>query len=349
MKGWRQIIIHPETTIREAMDVIDRSSVQIALVVDRDDYLLGTLTDGDMRRGLLKGIDLNQPVDTIYNKSPIFGKEGNDPSNIQAFMKKSCVRQLPVLDSEGRVVGFELLEDFLWKHEQKTIVVLMAGGLGTRLRPLTETSPKPLLKVGDKPLLEITLERFVELGFKRFYVAVNYMAKMIEEHFGDGSRWGVEIGYLREDKRLGTAGALSLLPERPNEPSIVINGDLLTDVNFKNLLDFHEEAKTSATICVREYSLRIPFGVVSIEKQRLKDLEEKPTQNFFVNAGIYVLEPEAIDLIPKERFYDMTNLFEELTRLGNNPAVFPLREYWLDIGQMVDYQQANHEYCTSKK
>jgi NDP-sugar pyrophosphorylase family protein len=220
----------------------------------------------------------------------------------------------------------------------------MAGGLVNRLRPLTDECPKPMLKVGNKPLLETIVENFIEYGFHRFYISVNYMADVVESYFGDGSRWGVDIEYLHEEHRLGTAGALSLLPETPTEAILVMNGDLLTKVNFKQLLDFHYGHQAQATMCVREYDFQVPYGVVKIDGQRITSIDEKPIQRFFVNAGIYVLEPEALDLISSNIFFDMTTLFEKLIELKKEPAVFPIREYWLDIGHLADYNRANGEY-----
>lgn len=220
----------------------------------------------------------------------------------------------------------------------------MAGGLGRRLQPLTNECPKPLLKVGGKPILEIILENFVEQGFNRFHIAVNYKAEMIESYFGNGSRWGIDLSYLREHERMGTAGALSLLPGGLTQPLIVMNGDLLTRINFRQLLSFHAEHHAQATMCVRDYDFQIPYGVVKIEKHRLTGIEEKPVHHCFVSAGIYVLQPDVISLIPRNTFFDMPDLFAEMIRQQKETAVFPIREYWLDIGRMDDFERAVGEY-----
>lgn len=238
----------------------------------------------------------------------------------------------------------EALEDFLKPAPRDNAVVIMAGGLGTRLAPLTKDCPKPLLKVGSKPILETILESLISCSFRSFFFSVNYRADMIESYFGNGSKWGVSIRYLREEEPLGTAGALSLLPPVPDKPMIVINGDLLTSLNFAHLLQYHEEHGSSATMCIREYAYSIPYGVVDTDQHRFRGIREKPVHRTFVNAGIYVLESRLIAAIPPSTFTNMTVLFEQLASRGERVSVFPVQEYWLDIGRMDDYERANREY-----
>jgi NDP-sugar pyrophosphorylase family protein len=221
----------------------------------------------------------------------------------------------------------------------------MAGGLGKRLGSLTQSCPKPLLKIGGTPILEIIVNRLAEQGFRKLFISVNYRGEMIEDHFGDGARWTADIQYLREPERLGTAGALSLLPERPPQPFVVMNGDLLTKLNLKHLLDFHREHRAKATMCVREYQFQVPFGVVQADEHRLLGIDEKPTHRFLVNAGIYALDPDVLDLVPKNQMFDMPHLFEKLVATGHETMAFPIREYWMDIGRMDDLEQAASEYC----
>ncbi|MGQ9826160.1 MAG: nucleotidyltransferase family protein, partial [Desulfotomaculales bacterium] len=234
--------------------------------------------------------------------------------------------------------------DLINPKKRNNVVVIMAGGLGSRLRPLTDECPKPLLKVGGKPLLETILENFLEYGLYNFYFSVNYRAEMIREYFGDGSRWGANIEYINEEKRLGTAGALSLLPEKPKNTVLVMNGDLLTKINFEHLLDFHADTKADATMCVKEYNFQIPYGVVKTDRHRLIEIEEKPVKTFFISAGIYAIEPAVIDLIPRNTYFDMPGLFEKLIKENREAAVFPIREYWLDIGHKEDFERANGEF-----
>ncbi len=344
MNRWQMARIAPDRSIRDAIRTIDEGAIRIALVVDGENRLLGTVTDGDIRRGILHGVALEESVTRVMNRHPTTARADEGRDTILERMKQTRLHQIPVVDGQGRLVTVEILDELLQARHRDNWVMLMAGGLGSRLRPLTDECPKPLLKVGSKPLLEIILENFLEYGFRKFYISVNYKAEMVKEHFGDGSRWGIEIRYVHEDQRLGTAGALSLLPELPALPLIVMNGDLLTKVNFQHLLDFHAEHRARGTMCVREYDFQVPYGVVRIDHHRILGIDEKPVQRFFVNAGIYVLEPEVLDLIPPATYFDMPELFTNLIGRKQETAVFPIREYWLDIGHMEDFARANGDF-----
>jgi len=348
MKDWKKTFVGPETSIKETIAVIDKSTLQIALVVDADNKLLGTVTDGDIRRGILKGVSLDEPVKRIFYVSPLTASIDDDPETMHRIMKEQLINQLPIVDHDGRVVDLKFLRDILKVKKYQNPVILMAGGLGTRLRPLTESCPKPLLKVGGTPLLETILEGFINKGFDTFYISVNYKAEMIEAYFGDGSRWNVHIEYLRETKRLGTAGSIRLLPEKPSLPFIVMNGDLLTKVDFSQLLEFHVNnnrlSNAMATMCVREYNMQIPYGVIKQEGNKLVRLDEKPVQRFFVNGGIYVFQPDMIDLIPADDYFDMTHLFDKMMEKDYKTVVFQIREYWMDIGHKQDFETADGEY-----
>jgi NDP-sugar pyrophosphorylase family protein len=248
------------------------------------------------------------------------------------------------VDAKGRVVRLETVDDIVAPEERSTPVVVMAGGLGTRLRPITDDRPKPLVEVEDGPILETLLERLSAQGFCHVYLSVNYEAEMIESHFGDGSEWGLQVEYLREEKRLGTAGPLSLLPERPAESILVVNGDLLTTLNFGQLMDFHDEQSAVATMGVRRYRTEIPYGVAELDGRRITGLEEKPTEEYFVNAGIYVLEPEVLDQIPDDTFFDMPELFRILVEDERHVTAYPIEEYWRDIARQEDLQKAQSEF-----
>jgi dTDP-glucose pyrophosphorylase/predicted transcriptional regulator len=344
MRDWKRTLIHPDTPLRETIARIDAGVLQIALVVDSEGRLVGTVTDGDVRRAMLKGLSLDARADQVMNPKPTVAKHNESDDKIRALMQRFELRQVPLVDGERRIVDVRLLDDVLFAVPKDNTVVVMAGGLGSRLQPLTDERPKPMLKVGRKPILETILENFLEHGLKRFFFSVNYKAEMIKAHFGDGDRWGASIRYLEEDRSLGTAGALSLLPETPELPLVVMNGDVLTKVNFDQLLDFHREHGAAATACVREYEFQIPYGVVGLERQHITRIDEKPTQRFFVNAGIYVLEPKALALVPKNARFDMTALLDALIARGEAPAAFPIREYWIDIGKLDDYERADGEY-----
>ncbi|MEI6286857.1 MAG: nucleotidyltransferase family protein [Bacillota bacterium] len=343
MKNWRKVLISPSSTIFDAISAIDNNAMRIALVVDNEEKLLGTVTDGDIRRGILKGIPLTHTVDKIMNSTPFVVDVEANVEVIVEVMKSKQIFHVPIVDAQGKVLGLEVLDELLRQEEHDNWVVLMAGGLGARLRPLTDSCPKPLLTVGDKPLLETIIDNFKKNGFRRFYLAVNYKSEQIENYFGDGTHFGVEIVYLREDTRRGTAGALGLLPNKPDKPIIVMNGDLLTKVDFNNLLKFHLDQKAVGTMCVREYSFQIPYGIVKLNGQQIVAIDEKPIQEFFVNAGIYVLSPEVLEMINRS-YLDMTSLFETIINNQLTTAVFPVREYWLDIGHLDDYNKANMEF-----
>lgn len=345
MKDWKKVLVTPKTSILEVIKIIDDSSAGIALVVDAEDHLLGTITDGDIRRAILRGEQLTEPAGSIMNEQPTVARVNDEQEVILTSMKQRDLKQIPILNDDGCVVYMETLSEMIKLTKRENWVVLMAGGLGKRLYPLTNDCPKPLLKVGDKPILETIIQNFIDYGFSRFYISVNYKAEMIEDYFGDGSQWGVEIRYLREKEQLGTAGALSLLPEVPTNPLVIMNGDLLTKVNFAHLLDFHKEYQADATMCVRDYKFQVPYGVVQLDKHRLTGIVEKPVQQFFVSAGVYVLEPEALHIIPQNKYFDMPTLFDNLISTNKETAVFPVREYWLDIGRMGDFEKANGEFA----
>ena len=342
--NWKKSVVLPAASVKDVMQVMDKSALQIVFVVDEDNRLLGAVTDGDVRRSILRGGDLSQPVATIMNIHPISALQGTERAALLRLMKAKTVRQIPLVDEENHLVGLAQMEELLYRPRRDNAVVLMAGGLGTRLRPLTDKIPKPLLKVGTKPILETILESFLDAGFHRFYFAVNYKSQMIEDYFGDGSRFGAEIAYLHENKRMGTAGALFFLPEQPKAPILVMNGDLLTKVDFGALLDYHIEQGATATMAVREYNYQVPYGVIDFDGEQITGIREKPSYSFFVNAGIYVLSPEAVAQVNKEEFFDMPQLFDELVTAGKKTTVFPVREYWLDIGRMDDFQRAQEEY-----
>lgn len=348
MKNWEKVLIEPDASIFEAVKTIDKSGCLLtAIVVNEKRQLLGTVTDGDIRRGMLKFIPMDASVREIMNQQPVtLNIESSNLEVRKTLRENPSCRIIPILDEDYKIVGIKK-QGKKYSKKFDNPVVLMAGGLGTRLRPLTDEIPKPLLTVGDKPILETIIDSFASNGFSNFFISVNYKAEMIEDYFGDGSEKGISIKYLKEDKRLGTAGALSLMNDYPAElPMIVMNGDLLTKVNFQKLLEFHNLNKFSATMCVREHQLEVPFGVADIDECRLEALVEKPVKRMFVNAGIYMLNPEIVNMVPKDTFYDMPDLFSSLLEDGDKPGVFPINEYWLDIGRMSEYKKADKAYAT---
>lgn len=344
MYNWEKSLIAPNVSVRKVLEVMSESCLQVALVVDPERRLLGTVTDGDIRRAILKDMDLNGPVSTIMFTACTTASENDSREDILTRMRSMEIRQIPILDDNRSVVGLKLLMDMVDKPKRDNRVVLMAGGLGSRLQPLTNECPKPLLKVGGKPILETIMQSFIEHGFHSFHISVNYKAEMIELYFGDGSRWGVTIDYLRETEKLGTAGCLSLFPTRPLDTFLVMNGDLLTRVNFEQMLAFHHENRAMATMGIRKYDFQVPFGVVEVDNHRLISLQEKPLHQFFVNAGVYAFQPEVLDCIQPDTPMDMPELFQRLMDKGEAACTFPIHEYWLDIGRTDDYDRANGEY-----
>lgn len=344
MKDWKKILISESTPIREAIKVIDEGALQIALVVDNDRRLLGTITDGDVRRGILSGVDLEGLAVSIMNTNPTVAHVQESREEALKLLQQKSLHQVPIVDHEGRLVGLEVIEDLMRPQIRDNLVVIMAGGLGSRLGPLTKDCPKLMLHVGGKPILETIIENFLDFGFCNFCLSVNYKAEIIKDYFGDGLKYGCNIDYLYENEPLGTAGALSLLPSRPRSPILVINGDVLTKVDYNHLLSFHHEQNAKATMCVREYDIQVPFGVVQVEGQRFIGIEEKPVQKFFINAGIYVLDPDALAMLESGVHCDMPSLLNRVAQQKHETAVFPVREYWLDLGQIEDLNQAKGEY-----
>lgn len=328
----------------QAIELIDRSGMQVVFVVDERRTLLGSVTDGDVRRGILRGVPLTEPVRCIMNESPTSASQFESRQNILQLMHTKGIRQVPLVDGNRVVIGVELLSDLKQPAPLENWVVLMAGGLGKRLWPLTESTPKPLLRVGGKPILETILENLSASGFKKIFVCTHYKAEMFREYFGRGQAWGVEIEYLHEDELTGTAGPLKLLPQKPSAPFLVMNADLITKIDFGSLLRFHMQQKAKTTICVREYETQIPYGVIDLDNGRITGLREKPVERYFVNAGIYVLDPSVLNYVPPERRFDMTDLFANLIEVGEYPVAFPVREYWIDMGKPEDYQRAQVDF-----
>lgn len=338
--------VRSDTSILEAVKAIDGGGIQAGLVVDAAQHLLGVVTDGDVRRGLLKGIGLDQAVALVMNSKPATLPRAAGRDEALALMRKLSIRQVPLLDGDGRIAGLHHINEAgeVPHDPDPPWVVIMAGGRGTRLHPLTETTPKPMLPVGGQPLIETIIRSLVSQGLSRIYLSVNYMSDVFKTHFGDGSRLGADIRYIEETDRLGTAGALGLMKERPGRPFLVMNGDLLTQVDFRNLIAFHAEHKAQATMCVRDYSIQIPYGVVDLLGTQVTDIVEKPTRAFFVNAGIYVLDPGILSHIPEAQYLDMPDLLKRAMTAGGKVTSFPIHEYWLDIGKFDDLERAQAEF-----
>ena len=344
---YRRLILPPAATMRRAIEVMSGPhGAGMVFVAGRDARLLGVVVDSDIRKGILQGLGLESPLKSVMNPKPVTLSHGLSRDKITAFFRRDPRASIPLVDAKGRVRGLAQLTQYLTADSGlPNRVVVLAGGLGKRLLPLTTDTPKPMLHVGDKPILETIIEQCSAAGLTRFTFALAHHGDRIRRHFGDGSRFGVSIEYVEEKRPLGTAGALSLLPARETAPLLVMNGDLLTKVDFRALLRFHSDEKCQATLCVREYEFQVPYGVVSMNGHTMNGIVEKPTHRFFVSAGIYVIEPEALKRLKRGVRCDMPALLERL-RKSKRRAVgcFPIREYWIDIGRMEEYRRAQTDF-----
>ncbi|MHB1193049.1 MAG: nucleotidyltransferase family protein [Longimicrobiales bacterium] len=338
--GWQRALLAEGGTVQQAISSLNETGLQIVLVVSPDGVLAGTLTDGDIRRGLLRGLTLESPIHTIIHREPLVVPPHMGTDMVLHFMQANKIHQLPVIDDRRHVVGLHLRDELTVPGRRPNLMVIMAGGQGMRLRPHTEDCPKPMLPVGGKPMLEHIMERAKSQGFERFVLAIHFLGHMIEEHFGDGSRWGVQIEYLREESPLGTAGAMSLLVPRPDVPFLVSNGDVLADVHFGELLDFHRQHTATATMAVRLHEWQHPFGVVHMKGVDIVGFEEKPMTRSHINAGIYVLEPAVLDQLRLAEYCDMPTLFTRLRERNERTIVYPMHEPWLDVGRVDDLARA---------
>ncbi len=338
-------IITFDVSLIDAMRAIDKGAQQIAIITDSHKKLLGVITDGDIRRALLNGAQLEDCVEKYMNSNPVFLAETDTREKALKLMRERVIHQIPIVNERRELLDIWFLDDLLRIEKQPQTVVLMAGGFGKRLGSMTQNCPKPMLKVGGKPILETIIQGFVDHGYHKFIICVNYLADQITSYFKDGSAWGIDVSYVHENDPLGTAGALSLIEkEKLSDSFFVMNGDLLTRTNYRELMKFHCDQGAHATMCVREYKTEIPFGVVNVASDQIVAIEEKPVHSHFVNAGIYVLTTEALKHIPAQTFYNMTTLFETMMKIGGKTTAFPLREYWIDVGQKTEFEKAENEY-----
>ena len=344
MKNFEHIKLTARSTIKEALEIIDTGAIKIAVVLGEGDKLLGTVSDGDVRRGLLNGLGLESIIEPIFNQNPITFNINDSKEDILKEAIEKKIYQIPIIDKNGVLVGIDVVDELIKPAEFPNKVILMVGGLGSRLGALTNDRPKPLLEVGNKPILETIIQSFAKYGFKNIVLSVNYKSQMIEKFFGNGADFDVNIEYIHEEKRLGTAGALCYLRGKLKEPFFVMNGDLLTNVNFEHMLEYHLFHQAAATMGVREYDFQVPYGVVNLDDHNVISIDEKPVHKFFVSGGVYVLDTDVLEYVPDDTFYDMPTLFEQLIEKNKKTISFPIREYWLDIGRVNDFKQANDEY-----
>lgn len=337
---WRQAILALDSTMQQAIRNLDQVAIKIIMVVNEEGQLQGTISDGDIRRGLLKGLDLNSPIASIVHRSAFVVPPEMRRETVMQLMVANKIQQIPVVDEHHRVVGLHLWDEIISPPTRPNMMVIMAGGKGTRLRPYTENCPKPLVEVAGKPMLEHIIERAKLQGFSRFLLAIHYLGGMIEDHFGNGERLNIQIDYLREQSPLGTAGALSLLKPWPAEPFVVTNGDVITDIQYGELLDFHGRQDAVATMAVRLHEWRHPFGVVQTKGVEIIGFEEKPVVRSHINAGVYALSPNALSALGEDEHCDMPTLFERLQAKAKRTVAYPMHEPWLDVGRPDDLKHA---------
>jgi dTDP-glucose pyrophosphorylase len=340
---YKKYILSESSTIRHALEVIDSGAMRIAFIVDSKLKLLGSVSDGDIRRALIKGFALNDSIKEIYNDSPLVFRLGEAKENILRIARQRNIYQIPITDLNGNIVDIEDLEYPGQTTRYSNQVIIMAGGLGARLSPLTDLTPKPMLNVGSKPILQTIIENFANYGYANITISLGYKSEVIENYFGDGHQLGVDISYMHESKKMGTAGSLSLMRKDIDESFFVMNADILTSVNFNHLHQFHKQHHGLATMAVREYEFQVPYGVVNEIDGKIISIIEKPTHKYFVNSGIYMLEPEVLKYVPEDGYFDMTSLFERIIA-SERANSFPIREYWMDIGHINDYHKANLDY-----
>lgn len=343
---WRKAILPATATIGQAICNLDQVAIKIVMVTNPVGVLEGTISDGDIRRGLLKGLDMNSPITSVIHRNPLVVPPELDCELVKQLMVANKIQQIPVVDVEHYVVGLHLWDEIAKPPARPNLMVIMAGGKGTRLRPHTENCPKPLLTVAGKPMLEHIIDRAKLEGFNHFVLAIHYLGHMIEAHFGAGERLGVQIDYLREESPLGTAGALGLLNPIPDAPFVVTNGDVITDIRYGDLLDFHVRHAAAATMAVRVHEWQHPFGVVQMQGVEIVGFEEKPIARSHINAGVYALDPVALTVLSNDVHCDMPTLFERLQAIAERTVAYPMHEPWLDVGRPDDLAVA--QLSTSK-
>jgi dTDP-glucose pyrophosphorylase len=345
MKNISEMLVNESTTIIDTLSVIDTNSKGIAVVIDSKGKLLGTITDGDIRRAIIQGKSVKENIEDIYNKTCKYALKKDITKGLLNSLKVLKIKFLPIVDEDMIFIDYLEVDDMLTNVElvKDNPVLIMAGGMGTRLKPLTDEIPKPMLLVGGKPILETIIEQFRSQGFTNIYISVNYKSEIIEDYFRDGKDFGVSITYIKESKRMGTAGAIKLAEKYLDKPFFVVNGDILTKVNYKRLLEYHEENEFVMTIGCRNFEMQIPYGVLNINDICVTSLEEKPIVSYFISGGIYLLNTKTLEYIPQDEYFDITELINNIIKDKERIGSFPIQEYWMDIGHLNDYYKANED------
>lgn len=338
-----KILVQKECTIRQILQTIDNGTKGIVIVVNDENKLLGTITDGDVRRALLSGASLNDKIDNIIHLNPVFIYESTPKEEVKDIFIRKAIKDIPIVNNDNVVVDIISINDLLLTKGKENPVVIMAGGLGSRLKDLTKEIPKPMLKIGDKPILQHVINNFAQYGFNKILVSVNYKAEIIENYFQDGYAYGVKINYIRENKRMGTAGGIRLAKDYIDKDFFVINADIFTNLNMENMMEFHEKNSFDITVGIRKFSYQIPYGVLKLEGNYVKGLVEKPITDYYINGGIYCLNPKVIEFIPMDQYFEITELIQMCINNGLRVGSYEIEGYWMDIGKEEDYNKVNSD------
>lgn len=338
-----KLFVYKNYSVRKTLEIIDSGARGIALLVDKDETLLGTITDGDIRRSILKGVSLENSVENIVHYNPISVKQSMTREEIKDIFIKKAVKDIPIVDDNNKVLDLISINDILIPKGKENPVIIMAGGLGTRLKDLTKEVPKPMLKVGHNPILQHIIANFKQYGYNKMLLCVNYKSEIIENYFQDGIAYGVKIEYIKENKRLGTAGGIKLTQDYIDKPFFVINGDIFTNLNVENMMKFHVKNKFDITVGTRKHSFQIPYGVIETQNNYIKHIKEKPKIEYLINAGVYCLNPNLINLIPDNEYFEITDLIDICINNGGKVGSYEIKDYWMDIGRMEDYNKVNDD------
>ena len=342
-KNLEKLLVYKGYTIRQVLEVLDAGAKGIVLFVDQDRKLIGTITDGDIRRAILKGIALDQDIEGVAHRRPIAASTTMTREELKDLFIKEAIRDLPIVDKDNVIIDLLSINDILLPQGKDNIVIIMAGGLGTRLMDLTKEIPKPMLKVGQDPMLQHIINHFKQYGYNKILISVNYKSEIIENYFQDGYAYGVKIEYLKEYKRLGTAGGIKIAKGYLDKPFFVINADIFTNVNIENMMNFHLENKFDFTVGTRKYTMQVPYGVIETEGNRIQNLVEKPTLEHLINAGIYCINPGVVDLIPDNEYFEITDLINLCIKNNRKVGSCEINGYWMDIGKIEDYRKINED------
>ncbi len=339
---WEKSLVEEGGKIKDVIQSLNSSSSQIVIVISKKQKFIGIITDGDIRRGFLEGKNIEDQFDSLINTNPIIVDNTVSKNEALKIMMKNDIHQIPIIRN-NKIYGLHVIDNVLAKSEHDNFIVIMAGGMGKRLRPYTEDCPKPMLKVGNKPMLHHIIQKAKEDNFKNFIITTHYLNHVIQDYFEDGSKFGVNISYTNEKEPLGTAGSLSLITPKPKKPFIVTNGDVMTEVKFSDILDFHEENNGIATMAIRQYELHHPFGVVELSDSDVVSFKEKPIYYSHINAGVYVLNPVALKELKKNEFCDMPTLLQRNKLNNKKISAYPMHEAWVDVGREEDLQSIRNE------